>query len=163
MINLKTQKIFFLFLIMLLSYFSIAWGADRGNINSGETKFGLDITDPTYMDKWTFNGSVGYRVIINAVTTSGGLYTLILLYPPGGGAKEADSYGSDQLDYQLKNTGLYNIVVEDSYLSYSGTYNISLTKIPCALRSGIYNPFPQNGGKICDSYSCGSLQWDRWG
>lgn len=82
-----------LFLVPFLSAcFSFAWGADRGPINSGETKIGLSITAPSYLDTWTFHGNTGDRAVINAVTTSGSLDTRIVVYPPGGGAAEAASY-----------------------------------------------------------------------
>ncbi|MBI4685126.1 MAG: hypothetical protein HY755_07985 [Nitrospirae bacterium] len=84
----------FLFLLLVVifvcSCFSLGWAADMGPINSGETKIGIDLVGPSYMDTWTFTGNVGDQVIINAVTISGALDTHIVLYPPGGGPAEAD-------------------------------------------------------------------------
>ena len=114
-----------------------AWGADRGEILSGETKIGLDISPPLYKDTWNFNGQEGSHVTITAVTTSGALDTCITLYPPDGGPPEANTCGycgitggGDLLDHQLQKTGLYTIVVKDNCLSNSGTYNISFLKFP---------------------------------
>ena len=138
--------------ILLFSLFSLAWGADRGPINSGETKIGLNITAPSYMDTWTFQGNAGDRVVISAVTTAGNLDTTIYLYPPGGGPVEANTYhnylgsiwGDDQLGWQLQHTGLYTIVIQDAIVSRTGTYNITLLKIPGAVSS----TEDQDGGGI---------------
>ena len=111
---------------------------DGGPIASGQT-ISAAINAPSDMDAFQFYGQAGERVIVNAVNTSGTLNTRILLFPPGGGPKEADTVAGDQLDYQLKNTGLYTIVIEDYSLSNSGNYNLSLSKIPATRAPGIYN------------------------
>jgi uncharacterized repeat protein (TIGR01451 family) len=147
------KKLFCLFLFtFLFGWFPFAWGADRGPINSGETKIGLNITAPSYMDTWTFQGTQGDRAVINAVTISGSLDTKIIVYPPGGGPAEVSSFWScagfchwtDQLDWQLQHTGLYTILVEDGALASSGTYNISLLEMPGAANS----PGDPDGGPI---------------
>ncbi|TDA68928.1 MAG: hypothetical protein D9V47_06585 [Clostridia bacterium] len=94
----------------------------------GETKTGLEIAAPSYLDAFQFYGEAGDRVIITAVTTSGALNTEIYLYPPDGGPYEA--WGGDKLDHQLKQSGLYTAIVQDWLLEDEGKYNISLTKIP---------------------------------
>jgi len=118
-----------LFLALVWSV-SVALAADRGPINSGETKIGFAISAPSYLDTWTFEGSAGDRVLITAEPTSGSLDSCIDLYPPGGGEKEASSGLGDALDHQLQQTGLYTIVVYDAYFDDSGTYNITMLKIP---------------------------------
>ena len=155
-----TKKLFFLLSICIFcSYASFAWGAARGQINSGETRIGLSISGPSFLDTWTFNGSIGERVIINAVKTTGNLDTYITLYPPGGGPAEASTWAwGDQLDHQLKQTGLYTIVIQDYQLNDAGGYNISLTKIPSELPPGIYNPSPANGAIVFNA--TGSFGWD---
>ena len=128
---------------VILNCFSGGNAADRGPINSGETKIGIDILAPSYMDTWTFYGNAGDRVIINAVTISGTLDTTIYLYPPGGGAAEATTYhsylgsiwGDDQLSHQLQQTGLYTIVIQDATLNKAGNYNISFLKNPGTVNS----------------------------
>jgi hypothetical protein len=134
---------------------------DGGAIASGETLSGT-INVPSDLDAFKFDGTAGDRVIINAVKTAGNLDTYIILYPPGGGPAEANSYqccsyGGDTLDVQLKQGGLYTIVIEDYGVSDAGTYNISMTKIPSTLRTGLYNPSPSNGASICNS--SGSFSW----
>jgi len=138
------KRLFYLLLlIFLLGHSSSAWGADRGEILSGETRIGLNIVSPSYMDTWTFNGQKNDRVIITAVPTSGILDTFISLYPPDGGPAEATTI-FDQLDHQLNKTGLYTIVIVDFGLNNEGTYNITLLKIPGAVSS----PEDPDGGPI---------------
>jgi hypothetical protein len=154
---LKRTISLFIFSIVLFSL-PYAWGADRGEILSGETKVSLDITAPSYMDTWTFDGQEGDRVLISAVMTSGTLNTDIILYPPGGGAAVANSSSGDLVDYQLLDSGIYTIVIRDWFLDDTGGYDISLSKIPSDLRPGIYNPSPS----ICDivCYLNGYFEWD---
>ncbi len=66
--------------------------------------------------------------------------------------------GCNKLDVQLKQTGLDTILLEDACLSRSGTYNVSLAKIPCDLNAGLYNPNPSSGSTMCDLM--GMLCWD---
>ncbi|MBI4685125.1 MAG: hypothetical protein HY755_07980 [Nitrospirae bacterium] len=66
--------------------------------------------------------------------------------------------GGDVLDHQLAQTGLYTIVIRDFGVNSAGTYNISLSKIPTALRPGVYNPSPANGASVCNLN--GSFSWD---
>ena len=152
------KKSFYLivFIGFLCGYFEFAWGTDRGQIYSGETKIGLEIIGPSYMDTWTFYGDAGDRVLISVQATSGTLWPRINLYPPDSGPEEATNI--EYLDHQLAQSGLYTIVIEDVGLNDEGTYNISLTKIPSDLRPGIYNPYPSNGSSIRDLN--GSFGWD---
>ena len=130
---------------------------DGGAIASGETSSGSSIASD--MDAFQFYGEAGDRIIITAVTTSGPLNTEIYLYPPDSGPCEADTYPvGDKLDHQLQQSGLYTAIVQDHGLNDEGEYNISLTKIPSALRPGIYNPSPQNGATISDLND--SFSWD---
>ena len=137
---------------------------DGGAISSGQTLSGT-INVPSDMDAFQFYGqATSDRLIVTAVTTSGSLDTCITLYPPDGGPAEASTCdcfwgGGDQLDYQLKKTGLYSIVIKDGCsLSHAGTYNVSVTKIPSALRPGIYNPYPSNGATVTNP--TGFFSWD---
>jgi hypothetical protein len=54
---------------LICSYASLAPVGDQGPNNSGETRSSIN-SAPFYMDTMTFEGNVGERVIINAVTTS---------------------------------------------------------------------------------------------
>jgi hypothetical protein len=142
---MKKGLFYLILLTLLLGLLPFAWGADRGEIRSGETKIGLEIVAASYMDIWTLNGDQGDRVILNAVTTSGGLDTCITLFPPGGVDAEVTTctslscvyYASpDKLDHQLSQDGPYTIVVQDDCVSNSGTYNITFLKIPGSVSSG---------------------------
>lgn len=118
---------------ILYGIFSFVWGAN-GKILSGETKTDLSISSPSQSDRWTFYGNAGNHVIITAVGTSGELSPEIFLYPPDGGSYEASS-SENRIDYQLKQTGQYTIVVSDLGMNDTGTYNISLLKIPGTVSS----------------------------
>ena len=140
---------------------------DGGLIDSGGTLSGtINASD---MDAFYFYGNVNDRAIINAVTTAGTLNTSITLYPPSGGPAEASSLTGDKLDWELKQTGLYTVVIQDYWLSGAGTYDISMSKIPSDLRDGIYRPSPENGADVCnfgDSFSwdavAGATGYDVW-
>jgi hypothetical protein len=136
------KKVLNIAIVMLLSivFSDYAWSADRGTINSGETKTNVELTGPSYIDTWNFSANAGDRAIINAVKTKESLDTKIILYPPGGGPAEAQSLCTDimgfyngcrdQLDIQLQQTGLYTIVIQDYSINHSGNYNLSLLKMP---------------------------------
>ena len=140
--------IFTFIILILLGCFSLAWGADRGTIRSGETKVGFHLAGPSFIDTWTFNGNEGDRVLLGAIPTSGSTAIYISLYPPDTGPREAVSH--QRLDHQLRQTGLYTMVIEENYRDAESTYNLSLDKIPSQLRPGLYNPHPSNGAIISD-------------
>ncbi len=120
---------------LLVTAASLGNAGDQGPIASGETRNG-ELTGPSFMDSWTFTGTAGDRVVINAVVTSGAANTFIDLYPPGGGAEEATTYPfGDQLDHQLAQTGEYTILVQDYQLDHPGTYTITFLAIPGAVSS----------------------------
>ena len=98
--------------VSLMLMLTSAFGADRGPINSGETKIGFEISAPSYIDTWTFEGEEADRVLISVETTSGALSPYIELYPPGGGPREAYS-SPGSIDHQLEQTGTYSIVISD--------------------------------------------------
>ena len=129
---------------ILCGYFSFAWGADQGEIFSGETRLST-IAGPSFMDTWTFQGEAGDRIIITAVTTSGPLNTEIYLYPPDSGPCEADTYPfGDKLDHQLQQSGLYTAIIQAHGLNDEGEYNITFLKIPGA----VSYPGDLDGGAI---------------
>lgn len=98
------------------------------------------------MDTWSFYGQAGDRAIINTARTSGTIDLYVHLYPPDGGPAEASYWW--KLDHQLKQTGLYTIVLEEYGNDETGGYNISFAKIPSDLRPGIYNTVPPNGAIV---------------
>jgi hypothetical protein len=126
-----------LFIVFLFGFASVIQGADRGPINSGETKTGISLSGPSYLDSWTFDGNAGDRVIINVVRTDGDADTYIDLYspPPTIQLEASTAPWYDQLDHQLQNSGTYTILVQDYGLNDSGLYNISFLKIPGSVNS----------------------------
>ena len=104
------------------------------------------------MNAFQFYGQTGQRVVLNAVTTSGAVDTAIVLYPPTGNNAEASTVtgccgGGDQLDYQLKTTGLYTALIRDNGLTSTGAYNLTFFSIP-GTSTSISNPY---GGVIVPS------------
>ena len=107
-----------------------AWAG--GAISSGETKTGT-LNAPAYQDSWTFSGTAGDRVVVTATGTSTAIYPEIYLNAPGEEDPEASATGigtSKRLDHQLEHSGTYTIVVRDWNRDTTGTYAISLAKIP---------------------------------
>ncbi len=135
-LKMQTQKAIIRIIQMVMATLALpgTYGADRGAIESGETKIGYQITGPGQIDTWTFSGAQGDRVVIAVTTTSGQLTPYINLYPPGGGTVERGAV--NRLDWQLKTSGLYTIEIEDFVtLSDTGTYNITLLKMPGTVNS----------------------------
>ncbi len=135
---------------------------DGGDIVSGETKTG-NLSILADIDGFQFYGDVGNRVIIQTNSISGGLMPEIYLYPPGGGPLEDNATGnrtSHLLDTQLQASGLYTIIVKGWYTQDTGEYSISLSKIPSALSTGIYNSYPNNTCAAIYSNSSNFFRWD---
>ncbi len=102
--------------------------ADGGPIVSGEIKTGSNATTSD-MDAFTFTGTAGNRVLVGAIATAGASYnTTLYLYPPGGGAAEASTFG-DRLDVALAATGTYTILVEDQSNDHTGSYSLAMTNV----------------------------------
>ena len=96
-------------------------------------------------DLFQFTGNAGDRVVITATATSTGITPEIFFYPPGGGDYETTATGlatNKRLDHQLLQSGTYTIVVQDYALDTTGTYALSLAKIPGAATS----PTDADGG-----------------
>src|SRR5262245_4131206 len=98
-----------------------------GPITSGSTVAGT-VTNPTYLESWTFSGVTGQRVVITAVNTSGGIDTNILLKKPGG-VIDTQSFNQDRVDWTLTATGTYTIEVQDAGLNDAGNYNITFLNV----------------------------------
>jgi hypothetical protein len=129
---------------------------DGGAIASSQT-LNAAINVASDMDGFQFYGNSGDRAVINAVSTSGTLAPHIFLYSPSG-VLETDSGVFNHLDWLLLETGLYTIVVMDFNLDSTGTYNVSLAKIPSTVRPGIYNPSPTDKSTINNTDPV--LSWD---
>ena len=78
--------------------------------------------------------TVWQHILFTAVTTSGSLDTAISLYAPSGKREantwDAFGHGGDELDWTLKETGKYTIVVQDNNLQESGSYNVTFLNLP---------------------------------
>ncbi|MDY6837243.1 MAG: Ig-like domain-containing protein, partial [Thermodesulfobacteriota bacterium] len=76
------------------------------------------------------------------------------------GPAEAYTYdlSGSRLDHQLEQSGLYTIVIQDYNLDHSGTYSVSMTKIPSTLRQGIYSMNPSSGSDVVSGSV--TLSWD---
>src|SRR3990170_2226235 len=115
---------------------------EMGGILSGETKVG-NIAIPGQTDSFTFYGQEGQGVVIEEGAINGSLGSAIYLYRPNGTIETslvAGRYGTRARieNYQLKETGLYTIVITASGAldtSLTGEYGLSLILIPGATTS----------------------------
>ena len=105
-----------------------------GPIASGTTGAG-SVSGPSYLEAWTFSGTAGIRIIVNAIATGGLLNTSIVLKAPGG-AVEANTNSGDRLDWQLAATGTYTIEVQDYGLNDTGTYAIGFVNVTAGPLTG---------------------------
>lgn len=97
-------------------------------MSSADVKTGT-ISGVGDLDAFTFQGSFGDRVVIDAVATSGaGFNTAFVLYPPNGGGNATYTTG-DRLEYQLTTTGTWTILVEDNGNDTAGGYSLSLLNV----------------------------------
>ncbi|MFN0150170.1 MAG: FlgD immunoglobulin-like domain containing protein [bacterium] len=109
--------------------------ADGGVITSNDIKSGT-MSGVADFDGYQFVGSIGNRVLISAVTTSGSLDTWIYLYPPSGGGAVVTSFAGDRAEFQLTSTGLHTIVIEDNGNNTAGGYNMSFLNVSAGPMSG---------------------------
>lgn len=115
-------------------------------IQPGETQSG-SIPIPGALQSWTLAGTAGDRIVVAAMTTSGALDTDIFLDAPGGGL-EVSTHGAfgggNRLDHRLLATGTYTLRIQDWGLSNTGTFQVTLMKLPGTLNS----PGDPDGGPI---------------
>ena len=122
--------------LIVLSLILITSAAFAGGpLTSGTTVTG-SVAGPSYIESWTFTGTAGNRVLVNAITTSGSLNTNIVLKAPGGGSVVATSSGGDGLDYQLASTGTFTLEVQDYSLANAGGYALAFTNITAGALTG---------------------------
>lgn len=118
---------------------------------------------PGDMDCWQFYGTVGDQVTITAsrASTNGGVVEPdIFLYPPDHGPVEASATGGGatrRLIWQLKQSGLFTVMLSDSQRTNAGAYDLIVGKSPPTLAPGIYNQFPPLGATLSDLSE--SLRW----
>jgi hypothetical protein len=117
---------------------------DGGDIASGKVLTG-NILPRGDVDAFHFSGNAGDSVIINMTRTSPdpSFSTSLELYDPTG-IKERTGLSSIQ-NYRLLKTGLYTIVCREFQDDFTGSYNLSLTKVPSRVPPGLYSPKPANG------------------
>jgi hypothetical protein len=117
---------------------------DGGAMTSADVKTGT-MSGVGDMDVFTFAGTNGNRVLIDAVATGGaGFNTTIFLYPPNGGAYLTYT-GGDRLDVQLTSTGTWAIVIDDNATDTPGDYSMSLLNVTAGPRTNVGDP---DGGSI---------------
>lgn len=134
-----------------------------GSIKSGQVINGtIDIADT---DAYTFYGNKDNVVTVEMSDIGTDLGPRIFLYNYSGlETWTSAGYNENRIrleNYKLKNTGLYTILVDASWAGYtspSGKYGLSLVKIPSALPTGIYNPYPTDKSKITNFKQ--SFKWD---
>ncbi len=78
-------------------------------------------------DGYFFYGAAGDTVYTIATTLSGTMNTSTYIYPPYGGAAVAATT-ADNVTYALTTTGFYTVVIEDSGLDETGSYNLYYRK-----------------------------------
>ena len=101
---------------------------DGGPMASAETKTGT-MSGAGDFDVFTFQGTFGDRVLIDAIATAGaGFNTLIGLYPPNGAAYLTYTTG-DKIDAQLTVSGTWSILIEDNGLDTAGSYQLSFLNV----------------------------------
>ena len=101
---------------------------DGGAIASSDVRSGT-ISGIGDIDCFMFTGTVGQRVLIDCVVTSGAsLNTFVGLYAPNGGAALVAT-PTDRIDYQLPSSGTWTIMVVDNGLDNDGGYDLSLLNV----------------------------------
>ena len=79
---MKMKRIFIAVIICVCCWCPLyLWAANRGPINSGETK-NETINAQGQIDSWTFEGQAGDRILIDAESLTPGLDTEIILVDP---------------------------------------------------------------------------------
>jgi len=131
---------------------------DGGSIGSGETLCGSIV--PSDMDAFHFYGEAGDRVRIDVDRTGGVIDTEIILVDPDFIDETNTQPGGDLLDHVLQKSGIYTILIQDAGLNETGTYCITVLKLPGVTSSpgdcdggligGDFNPLgePINGSII---------------
>ena len=110
------------FLVLFAFWNPSVLAADMGTLSCGETSSG-EITVAGQKDTWTFSGSAGDRIVIDAEAT-GSLSPYVSLFPPDGGSILTGA--SERVEYQLSQSGIHSIEVSGNS---TGSYNITLLNL----------------------------------
>jgi hypothetical protein len=109
---------------------------DGGPITSAAVVTG-DISAKGDVDAFTFPGTTGERVIMDAVATSGASFnTYMMLYPPGGAPAQIYT-SSDRMELQLNATGTWTLVVMDNLFDHTGSYQLSLLNVTSGPKTSV--------------------------
>lgn len=101
---------------------------DGGAIASSDVKNGTT-SGVGDLDTFSFTGSAGDRILIDAVETTGvGYNTVMSLYPPGGGTAIIQGSGNRQ-EALLTVTGTWKLVIEDNSDDTAGGYALSILNV----------------------------------
>ena len=143
-----------------VSYLNVSGGPhtfgsdlDGGAIASGARATGT-MDGVIDWDAYTFTGSVGDRIVVVGITTSGTMNTSLALYPPNGGPAQMNT-AADRWEFQLTQSGTHALVVEDSNFGETGTYALTWLNVT----SGPYTTAGDlDGGSIAsDEIRAGSI------
>jgi hypothetical protein len=136
--------------------------SDGGPIDFDRKRTGV-VNGQADTDCWQFYGTAGDQVTIRverASSNGGNVEPEIWLYPPGGGEAETDAQGSNavkQVSWQLRSSGLYTVLVNDSRQDADGVYEITVGKNPPGLAPGVYGHFPPSAATVADLAE--TLRW----
>ena len=118
------------FALILGALFSVlalvAPASAGGPITSGQSVTGT-IAGPSFAESWTFNGTIGDRVVLSAGPTSGTLVTQIRMLNPSNA--EVVNTGATITDYKLLASGTYTITIQDNQLNKAGTYSLTMLDV----------------------------------
>jgi hypothetical protein len=128
---------------------------DGGDILSGNVVSG-NISPKGDIDGYNFYGNAGETVIIVMEDTGDPWGEWVELYDPDG---DKETSGFDINGHLLLKSGLYTIVCRAHANYYTGSYNLSLSKIPAAAPPGVYNPDPSNGAAV--PVTTNQLDWSN--
>jgi len=112
-------------------------------------------------DIYRFYGQAGDRVHIVASMISGHVEPEISLYPPDSGEREGFAGGwsfENILDLNLEQSGLYTVIINEYMMDEEGKYSLLYRRIPSAMRNGIYDPCPSNGGTVEECFA-EKMEW----
>lgn len=117
---------------------------DPGNaipLEYGDTASGIIDTEATTIT-YTFNATAGDKLLITAGETSGDFYAEVELYNASGYLlKSSGTSGVLKESQNITSSGPYLLLVQDVYLSDTGTYDLSLqsTNAPAGVAEPVYD------------------------
>jgi hypothetical protein len=100
----------------------------------GETK-SANIANVSEYDTYKFSGRAGGTVVLTGLGTSGGVCAIAQLYSPTGVFLGQENCNTSSGSIPLPSEGSYTILVFDSSLRRTGSYNLSLSCIGFQVRT----------------------------